>query len=114
VRSFASKGLSRSMIRSSVWSRSGGRRPFSVRSRSILVLSKPPALTLSKSASAERAQGLEELFLAEQFVDRPKYVLERYNVTMQSMNNRTQLRFSSPVNLFLWKLRAMQSGTCYT
>jgi hypothetical protein len=39
--------------------------------------------------SPERAQGLDELFLAEQFVDRLKYVLERYGMTMQSMNNRT-------------------------
>jgi len=34
----------------SVWSRSGGRRPFIVRSRSILVLSKPLGLILNDSA----------------------------------------------------------------
>ena len=51
--------------------------------------------------------GLDESFLAEQCVDRPKHALKRCSVILQSMNNRMWLRFSLPVEPFLCKSWAM-------
>ena len=52
-------------------------------------------------------RGLDESFLAEQFVDRFKARLVKMQCDLAEHDNWTCLRFSLPVKLFLWKSWAM-------
>ena len=59
------------------------------------------------SVSPIEPRGLDESFLAEQFVDRFKARLAKMQRDLAEHDNWTCLRFSLSVKLFLWKSWAM-------